>query len=74
MDTTKPATIHIGNTVWYKLLPHDKPVNAHRLWRGKVLGRMGAMLRVEILDDGYQGLTEAIWTEQVIATRSASME
>ncbi len=63
-----PANVEVGNVIWYKLLPRDLPTErGKRAWKGKILGKMGAMLRVELLDDGYQGMTEAIWTEQVLA-------
>ncbi len=67
MDAITTAHIGVGDIVIYKLLPRDRPVDAQRVWRGKVLGRMGDMLRVELLDPGYTGLTEPIWTEQIVS-------
>ncbi len=56
-----------GSTIAYRLKASDLPKNPNKVWRGKVkhCGPTGVL--VEMLEPDYNGLTEVVTYEQVIA-------
>jgi len=64
------ATIKPGMIVAYRLRSEDLPQNPNKTWRGKVIRCDADKLLVEILEEGYHGLTEHINYQQVIGCSS----
>ncbi len=62
-----------GTVLMYKLRNVDRPTNPGRVWRGQVL-RYHAYLHlavVTLLEDGYEGLEDWVWSEQIVGIESA---
>ena len=55
-----------GIIITYKLPMSENPVNPSKLWRGKVIRYNNICVLVEILNPGYEGLTEWITVDLVI--------
>ena len=76
MDTDKqyrPAgnyeRLTVGAVIVYLMRPEQLPTNPEREWRGKVVKVYSSAARggaVELLEAGHEGLTELVYTEQVI--------
>lgn len=67
LDQLKPRMILV-----YRLLPSQAPRNPNREWRGRVMDvwistkyNVGAV-KVEVLEQGYEGDTEIVYLEQII--------
>ena len=60
-----------GTIIAYRLLPKDMPINPNKVWRGKVRKVHEQSIQVELLEPGYDGLTETISYEQVIGVSLA---
>ena len=61
-----------GIIITYKLSMSEKPVNPSKLWRGKVIRYINKCVLVEILNPGYEGLTEWINVDLVIGASHAN--
>ena len=63
---------NVGDTIYYKLRSSDRPVKPDRKWKGKVIqaspetSRSIACVKVELLDKGYEGMTELVMLSQII--------
>jgi hypothetical protein len=69
----------VGDTVFYRLKLSDLPINPERVWKGKiesVYSKVGmCFVLVSSLDEGYEGLREAVWPSQVVKIeRNAHVE
>ena len=68
------SQLRAGVVIVYKLLPEHRPKNPERVWHGKILKTVfGAayslnVMWVESLEEGYEGLTEYVYPEQVVRT------
>jgi hypothetical protein len=54
-----------GAVVVYLLRPEQQPTSPLREWRGKVI-QVGIGVVVESLEEGYEGQTELVHTQQII--------
>ena len=61
--------LHVGSIIYYRLKPCEMPTNPNKLWAGKVVAMLPAigLLNVESIEDGYRGLNEGVWVEQIIS-------
>jgi hypothetical protein len=63
---------NVGDIVYYKLLPCHLPTERNRKWKGKVIRasinqpRTIDHIKVELLEQGYEGLTELVYLEQIV--------
>ncbi len=60
------AQIKPGMIVAYRLLPKDIPLHPNKVWRGKVVKRYDTHILVEMVEPGYEGLTESVLISQVV--------
>lgn len=60
------STIRPGIIVAYRLRPHDIPANPNKVWRGKVKWANDSAIYVDVLEPGYNGLSEMITYDQLI--------
>ena len=60
----------VGDIIFYKLKLSDLPINPERVWKGKIEGVCSSFVLVSSLDEGYEGLREAVWPSQVIKIES----
>ncbi len=56
----------VGDIIFYKLRLSDLPINQERVWKGKIESVYSSFVLVSSLDEGYEGLREAVWPSQVI--------
>ena len=63
---------NVGDIIYYKLLPRDRPLNPNRKWKGKVIRvsvdqpRAIDHIQVESLEPGHEGLTELVYFSQIV--------
>ena len=57
---------NVGDTVFYKLKLSDLPKNPERVWKGKIESVSSGFVLVSSLDEGYEGLREAVWPAQIV--------
>ena len=57
---------NVGDTVFYRLKLSDLPVNPERVWKGKIESVCSSFVLVSSLDEGYEGLREAVWPSQIV--------
>lgn len=71
----KPAISYkqltVGSVIVYLLRPEHNPTHPEKEWKGKVIhmNRSApdiASVEVEILEEGFEGLTELVYTAQII--------
>ena len=71
----KPAISYkqltVGAVIVYLLRPEHNPKHPEKEWKGKVIqvNRSApdiASVEVEILEEGFEGLTELVYTAQII--------
>lgn len=60
------VTMSVGEIIFYKLKPSDLPRNQERIWKGLVEGVYTDFVRISSLDEGYEGMCEAVWFSQVV--------
>ena len=60
----------VGDIIFYKLRLSDLPINQERVWKGKIESVYSSFVLVSSLDEGYEGLCEAVWPSQVIKIES----
>jgi hypothetical protein len=60
----------VGDIIFYKLRLSDLPINQERVWKGKIESVYSSFVLVSSLDEGYEGLREAVWPSQVIKIES----
>jgi hypothetical protein len=56
----------VGDTVFYRLKLSDLPKNLERVWKGKIESVYSSFVLVSSLDEGYEGLREAVWPSQIV--------
>jgi hypothetical protein len=56
----------VGDIIFYKLRLSDLPINQERVWKGKIEGVYSSFVLVSSLDEGYEGLREAVWPSQIV--------
>jgi hypothetical protein len=56
----------VGDIIFYKLRLSDLPINQERVWKGKIESVYSSFVLVSSLDEGYEGLREAVWPSQVV--------
>ena len=56
----------VGDIIFYKLRLSDLPINPERVWKGKIEGVYSSFVLVSSLDEGYEGLREAVWPSQIV--------
>ncbi len=65
--------VNIGATVSYRLREDQRPINPRRVWSGEIVyvskGTEPPFIIVKILDDGYEGLTEEVYYNQIVQFR-----
>ena len=65
----------LGDIIFYKLRLSDLPINQERVWKGKIETMYSSFVLVSSLDEGYEGLCEAVWPSQIVKIeRSAHVE
>ncbi len=65
----------VGDIIFYKLRLSDLPINRERVWKGKIEGVYSSFVLVSSLDEGYEGLREAVWSSQIVKIeRNAHVE
>ncbi|HEX6479182.1 MAG TPA: hypothetical protein VF043_10085 [Ktedonobacteraceae bacterium] len=63
---------NIGDIIYYKLCSGDSPIEPDKKWKGKVIlavpetSRSVPCVKVESLEDGYEGLTEFVMLSQIV--------
>ncbi len=69
-------TVCVGDTIVYKMLLKDLPVNPDKEWHGKILRihlnepRIIDCLYVESLEEGETRMTEIVYLQQIIRKES----
>jgi hypothetical protein len=66
----------------HRVPPHDEcaaasitPVNLERVWKGKIESVYSSFVLIFSLDEGYEGLREAVWPSQIVKiARNAHVE
>ncbi len=66
------AQLKPGDVIAYRLLPEDMPLNPNKVWRGKVVRVDNESVLVEMLEDGYTGLTEYVVINQITGIEISS--
>jgi hypothetical protein len=59
-------SLNVGDTVFYRLKLSDLPINLERVWKGKIESVYSSFVLVSSLDEGYEGLCEAVWPSQIV--------
>ena len=66
LDKLNMCNLQVGSIVAYRLLPSHLPRNPLKVWRGKVVKRYDTHIQVEMVEPGYEGLTESVLISQVV--------
>lgn len=66
----------VGDIIFYKLLPRDRPTDPERLWRGRVakVFDVTGCVEVTLLEQGYEGLTEIVMSSQIVQVDSKGVK
>ena len=62
----------VGDIIFYKLRLSDLPINPERVWKGKIESVYSSFVLVSSLDEGYEGLREAVWPSQIVKVERKS--
>jgi hypothetical protein len=64
--------ISSGTIIEYRLRNADRPTNPERVWRGQVIRYHSCfhLAVVTVLDEGYEGLEDWVWREQIVGLQS----
>jgi hypothetical protein len=60
------VTLNVGDIIFYRLKPSDLPIDQEKVWKGLIEGVYSSFVLVSSLDEGYEGLREAVWFSQVV--------
>ncbi len=60
------ARCNVGDTITYNLRLSEAPVNPNKMWHGLVVKAWETCCRVQLLDEGYQGLQELVIGYQIV--------
>jgi len=66
LDKLNMRNLQVGSIVAYRLLALHLPRNPLKVWRGKVVKRYETYIQVEMVEPGYEGLTETVLIGQIV--------